>query len=135
MISTPDNSQAAAVASSDLVRQLRAQAEDLRCAQSLKVYADRCDAAANELEAYREGGIPSAPGGSSPSVEKLRQLATSAWIEAESVGVDAERSGKVPKEMMVLKARDLLRDVLHVLNTTPPNDQAGPQPPITKDKR
>ena len=63
--------------------------------------------------------------GAHGSVGKLRQLVTSAWIEAEAVGVDAERAGTVPDVLMVLKARDMLRDVMAALSI-PPNKQAEP---------
>lgn len=54
------------------------------------------------------------------SVAALKQYATSAWVEAECVCVAAQETG--PYEvMMIFKARDMLRDVLHVLNTEPPN--------------
>jgi hypothetical protein len=42
-----------------------------------------------------------------------------AWIEAEAVGVDAERNGKVPDVLMVLKARDMLREVMATLSIFP----------------
>lgn len=57
------------------------------------------------------------------SVDRLKQYVTSAWVEAEAVCVDAKTTG--PSEvMMIFKARDMLREVLGVLNASPPNDQA-----------
>lgn len=52
------------------------------------------------------------------SVDKLKQYVLSAWVEAEAVCVAATDTG--PSEvMMVFKARDLLREVLGVLNAQP----------------
>jgi hypothetical protein len=70
------------------------------------------------------------PGGSLKpvgSVEKLRQYVSAAWIEAEAVGIDAERNGKVPEVLMVLKARDMLREVMATLSM-PPNVPAQRPP-------
>ena len=53
------------------------------------------------------------------SVEQLRQYVSAAWIEAEAIGIDAERAGKVPEALMVLKARGLLREVMATLSMSP----------------
>ena len=69
--------------------------------------------------------LPATPVALAPvsgSVSALKQYVTSAWGEAEGVCVAAQETG--PAEvMMIFKARDMLRDVLHVLNTEPPNEK------------
>lgn len=50
----------------------------------------------------------------------LKQHLMSAWIEAEAIIVTAEQLGKVPEVLMIFKAREMLREILHVLNAQPP---------------
>lgn len=62
----------------------------------------------------RASGCASSTG----SVDRLKQYVTSSWVEAEAICVDTQYRG--PAEVvMIFKARDMLRDVLHVLNSSP----------------
>jgi len=69
------------------------------------------------LKPRRKRRLSPAPG----SVAALKQYVMSAWIEAEAICVDAEHAGNATPVMMIFKTRSALREVLHILNTEPPN--------------
>lgn len=85
-----------------------------KAAQRVSVSADCCRATGSEPLSKSADGCAVAARWSDPAA--LKQYLMSAWIEAEAIIVTAEQLGKVPEVLMIFKAREMLREILHVLN-------------------